>query len=312
MIPATASIRTRLRLRHLQLILAVWEHGSLRRASDEIGMTQPAATKALHELEDLLGVTLFERHARGIDPTIFGEAVIRYARVVFADLGTLREELVAIESGNVGAVRLGAVMAPSPDLLTTTIVALKEAHPKLHITVQIDTSDVLVQALQEDQLDLVVGRVPNGWPADDLTFETLGEEPLSLVTRPQHPVCGRTPPVRLGELAEYPWIIQPHPSPMREIIDQTFRHSRVALPENTIETSSILTTLSLLLAADMIAVLPTSVARYYQEQGTLAVVPARFRGRLAPYGLILRSNRRATPATQIVIDAIRAAAKAGF
>lgn len=185
MIPATASIRTRLRLRHLQLILAVWEHGSLRRASDEIGMTQPAATKALHELEDLLGVTLFERHARGIDPTIFGEAVIRYARVVFADLGTLREELVAIESGNVGAVRLGAVMAPSPDLLTTTIVALKEAHPKLHITVQIDTSDVLVQALQEDQLDLVVGRVPNGWPADDLTFETTGEEPLSLVTRPR-------------------------------------------------------------------------------------------------------------------------------
>jgi DNA-binding transcriptional LysR family regulator len=308
MISATASIRTRLRLRHLHLVVAIWEHGSLRRASEEIGMTQPAATKALQELEDLLGATLFERHARGIDPTVFGEAVIRYARVVFADLGTLREELVAIDSGNVGAVRLGSVMASSPDLLTSTIIALKQAHPRLRMTVQVDTSDVLVHALQQDQLDLVIGRIPNGWPADDLTFETLAEEPLTLVARPHHPATARTMPIRFSELAGYPWIVQPHPSPMREVIDQTFRDNRVASPENTIETSSILTTLSLLLAADMIAVLPASVARHYQEQGMLAVVPARLRGRLAPYGLILRSNRRAAPATQIVIDAIRSRA----
>ena len=247
-------------------MVALSETVSLRSAADELAMTQPAATKALKELEDTVGVSLFVRHARGMEPTIFGEAVMRYARVVFEDLDELREELAAIEAGDIGKVRIGAVMAPAPELLTHAIVALKEAHPRLQIRVQIDTSDVLVQALQQDQLDIVVGRIPDGFPALDLSFETLSEEALSIVSRPGHPMvnaanAGARP--KLAELAQYPWIVQPHPSPMRQIIDQTFRESRVAPPVSTVETSSILTTLSLLRDSDMLAVLPSSVAQYY-------------------------------------------------
>jgi DNA-binding transcriptional LysR family regulator len=307
MIAPASTIRKRLRLRHLQLMVALSETESLRRAADELAMTQPAATKALKELEDTIGVSLFVRHARGMEPTIFGEVVMRYARVVFEDLDELRDELAAIEAGDIGKVRIGAVMAPAPELLTHAIVALKAAHPRLQISVQIDTSDVLVQALQQDQLDIMLGRIPDGFPALDLSFETLGEEALSIVTRPDHPVARATIRPRLAELATYPWIVQPHPSPMRQIIDQTFRESRVAPPVSTVETSSILTTLSLLLDSDMLAVLPTSVAHYYVELGTMAALSTPLRGRLAPYGLILRKNRRIRPATQLVIDAIRAA-----
>jgi len=305
MIAPASTIRTRLRLRHLQLMVALSETESLRRAADELAMTQPAATKALKELEDTIGVSLFVRHARGMEATIFGEAVMRYARVVFEDLDELRDELAAIEAGDIGKVRIGAVMAPAPELLTHAIVSLKAAHPRLQISVQIDTSDVLVQALQQDQLDIMLGRIPDGFPALDLSFETLGEEALSIVTRPDHPVARATIRPRLAELATYPWIVQP--SPMRQIIDQTFRESRVAPPVSTVETSSILTTLSLLLDSDMLAVLPTSVAHYYVELGTMAALSTPLRGRLAPYGLILRKNRRIRPATQLVIDAIRAA-----
>jgi len=307
MIAPASTIRKRLRLRHLQLMVALSETESLRRAADELAITQPAATKALKELEDTIGVSLFVRHARGMEPTIFGEAVMRYARVVFEDLDELRDELAAIEAGDIGKVRIGAVMAPAPELLTHAIVALKAAHPRLQISVQIDTSDVLVQALQQDQLDIMLGRIPDGFPALDLSFETLGEEALSIVTRPGHPVARATVHPKLAELATYPWIVQPHPSPMRQIIDQTFRESRVAPPVSTVETSSILTTLSLLLDSDMLAVLPTSVAHYYVELGTMAALGTPLRGRLAPYGLILRKNRRIRPATQLVIDAIRAA-----
>jgi DNA-binding transcriptional LysR family regulator len=106
-----------------------------------------------------------------MEPTIFGEAVMRYARVVFEDLDELREELAAIEAGDIGKVRVGAVMAPAPELLTQAIVSLKAAHPRLQISVQIDTSDVLVQALQQDQLDIVIGRIPDGFPALDLSID---------------------------------------------------------------------------------------------------------------------------------------------
>jgi DNA-binding transcriptional LysR family regulator len=112
---------------------------------------------------------------------------------------------------------------------------------------------------------------------------------------------------KLADLARYPWIIQPHPSPMRQVIDQTFRESRVAPPVSTVETSSILTTLSLLRDSDMLAVLPSSVARYYVALDAIAAIATPLRGRLAPYGLILRRNRRITPAMQLVIDSIRAA-----
>ncbi|MFL9944447.1 LysR family transcriptional regulator [Paraburkholderia agricolaris] len=308
MIAPASTIRKRLRLRHLQLMVALSETESLRRAADDLAMTQPAATKALQELEDTIGVSLFVRHARGMEPTIFGEAVMRYARVVFEDLDELREELAAIEAGDIGKVRIGAVMAPSPELLTHTIVTLKEAHPRLQMTVTIDTSDVLVQALQQDQLDIVIGRIPDGFPALDLSFEILSEEALSIVVRPDHPVAHATVRPKLADLARYPWIVQPHPSPMRQVIDQTFRESRVAAPVSTVETSSILTTLSLLRDSDMLAVLPNSVAQYYVALNAIAAVSTPLRGRLAPYGLILRKNRRITPATQLVIDSIRAAA----
>ncbi|SMG59919.1 LysR family transcriptional regulator [Paraburkholderia susongensis] len=306
MIPSAATIRKRLRLRHLQLMVALSEMESLRRAADELAMTQPAATKALQELEDTLGVSLFVRHARGMEPTIFGEAVMRYARVVFEDLDELREELAGIEAGDIGKVRIGAVMAPSPELLTQTIVKLKDAHPRLQMTVTIDTSDVLVQSLQQDQLDIVIGRIPDGFPALDLSFETLAEEALSIVVRPDHPAARSATRPKLADLARYPWIIQPHPSPMRQVIDQTFRESRVAPPVSTVETSSILTTLSLLRDSDMLAVLPSSVAQYYVALDAIAAIATPLRGRLAPYGLILRRNRRITPAMQLVIDSIRA------
>ncbi|MDR5780946.1 LysR family transcriptional regulator [Caballeronia sp. LZ065] len=307
MIALSSAIRKRLRLRHLQLMLALSATGSLRRAADELAMTQPAATKALRELEDAVGAQLFVRHARGMNATVYGEAVMRYARVVFEDLDELREELAAIEAGDVGKVRIGAVMAPAPELLTRAIVSLKEAHPRLQITIQIDTSDVLIQALQQDQLDVMIGRIPDGVPALDLSFEILSEEALSLVVRPDHPARKAARP-KLASLAAYPWIVQPHPSPMRQIIDQTFRESRVGMPVSMVETSSILTTLSLLRDADMLAVLPSSVALYYEALGLLAPLSTPLRGRLAPYGLILRKNRRVRPATQLAIDAIRAVA----
>ncbi|BAN26639.1 LysR family transcriptional regulator [Caballeronia insecticola] len=307
MIAPASTIRKRLRLRHLQLMLALSETESLRRAADELAMTQPAATKALKELEDTVGVSLFVRHARGMEPTVYGEAVMRYARVMFEDLDELREELAAIEAGDIGKVRIGAVMAPAPDLLTRVIVQLKAAHPRLQISVQIDTSDVLVQALQQDQLDIVVGRIPYGFPALDLSFEILSEEALAIVARPDHPALAPGVKPKLADVAKFAWIMQPHPSPMREVIDQTFRESRVAPPASTVETSSILTTLSLLRDSDMLAVLPSSVADYYAALGTIASLGTALRGRLAPYGLILRKNRRISPATRLVIEAIRAA-----
>lgn len=185
-IPDANVIHSRLRLRQLRLMLALQEFGSLRRAADHIGMTQPAATKMLHEAEDLLGVELFERLPRGMRPTPFGETVIYYARMVFAELSGMREELVALESGNLGRVTVGAIPALASGLLTRTIATLKKSHPRLSMSIQVDTSDVLVQALLQDQLDIVLGRIPAGARAEELLFDSLGEEALCVIAGAQN------------------------------------------------------------------------------------------------------------------------------
>lgn len=303
-IPDASIIHSRLRLRQLRLMLALEELGSLRRAADQIGMTQPAATKMLHEAESLLGVELFERLPRGMRATPFGETLIYYARMIFAELSGMREELVALESGNLGRVTVGAIPALASGLLTRTIATLKQSHPRLSMSIQVDTSDVLVQALQQDQLDVVLGRIPSGARSDDLQFDSLGEEVLCVIAGAQNPLA-KAKKLTWAELQHMTWVLQQHPSPMRTIINQAFHNARVDIPSSIVETTSIMTLLSLLQQTDMIGVTPESVVNDYPGRHLLAVLPITFEPRLPPYGLITRRHRIQSSAMQAFIEATK-------
>lgn len=303
-IPDANVIHSRLRLRQLRLMLALQEFGSLRRAADNIGMTQPAATKMLHEAEDLLGVELFERLPRGMRPTPFGETVIYYAQMVFAEVSGMREELVSLESGNLGRVTIGAIPALASGLLTRTIATLKKSHPRLSMSIQVDTSDVLVQALLQDQLDIVLGRIPAGARAEELLFDSLGEEALCVIAGAQNPLAQSTR-LSWAELQNETWVLQQHPSPMRSIINQVFHNARVDIPSSIVETTSIMTLLSLVQQTDMIGVTPVSVVEDYPGRDLLAVLPISFEARLPPFGLITRRHRIQSSAMQAFMHSVR-------
>ncbi|WP_460874919.1 LysR family transcriptional regulator [Paralcaligenes ginsengisoli] len=293
-------------MRQLSLLLALHEHRSLRKAAEQIGLTQPAATKMLHEMEDVIGLKLFDRLRRGVQPTAYGEVMTRYAQVVFSDLGGVRDELVAIESGNIGKIRIGAIMAPAPQLLSDTLIMLKQRHPRLAPSIQIDTSDVLITALLQDRLDVAIGRVPDNWDSRELMFEPIAEEALSIVAGPSNPEV-RNRKVTLAGLLQYPWVLQAHPSPMRKVLELVFMESGLALPINILETSSMLLTSSLLRQSDMLAVMPTLVAKHYEERKTLGIVPLKIKRQIPSYGIITRKGRILSPASQVFILEIRAA-----
>ena len=304
-IPEAHVIQSRLRLRQLRLMLALAELGSLRRAADHIGMTQPAATKMLHEAEDLLGVELFERLPRGMRATPFGETVIYYARMVFAEISGMREELVSLESGNLGRVTVGVIPALASGLLTRTIATLKRSHPRLSMSIQVDTSDVLVQALLQDQLDIVLGRIPAGARGEDLLFDGLGEEALCVIAGAQHPLA-KAERLEWADLQSMTWVLQQHPSPMRAIVNQVFHDARVDIPGSIVETTSMMTLLSLVQKTDMIGSIPVSVVEEYPGRHLLAVLPINFESRLPPYGLIRRRQRLLSSAMQAFMAAVKA------
>lgn len=308
-VPALSKIQTRLRLRHLHLLTAISERSSLGAAAEAIGMTQPAASKSLKELEDLLGVPLFSREGRGLRSTPYGDAAIAFAKQVFDRLGELREDLVSIEKADIGRVRIGAVSATAPDLIARAILQLKATSPKLNLMLHVDTSDMLMQHLAQEKLDLCVGMIPDGWPIEDLDFEPLFEEGLSVITRPGHPATQKAP-IGLRSLLDYAWFLHPPSSPMRRLTDHAFLRANAPLPANVVETSSILTTVSAVMRSDIVAILSTPVAKFYAERGAVQILPVEIERRWAPYGMIRNKGKRMTPALKVVIDAIREASEA--
>src|SRR6476620_7631328 len=133
-------IRARLKTRQLLLIVALAEEGNIHRAAQVLNMTQPAASKLLKDLEDVLEVSLFERLPRGMRPTWYGETMIRHARVALASLNQAHDELMGLKAGRFGQVAVGCITAPGLALLPPAVALVKREQPSLRVSMEIETS----------------------------------------------------------------------------------------------------------------------------------------------------------------------------
>ena len=298
----TPQLLNRLRMRQVALILAVGEHGTLRKASAELGLTQPAATRMILELESALGQKLFERVGRGQKLTPAGDSVLRHFAGLRGSIEAMTRELAELQLGRSGRLSVGSIMAPSPTLLTQAIIALKKAYPLLSLDVTLDTSDRLFELLREGVLDVAIGRI-RGEHWADYAFTPLENEALAIVVGVNHPL-GAEKSVTFARLLGYPWILQPTGSPMREVLEQEFRMQQAPLPRGLIETSSILTTTNLIAETDMIGVVPLSIADTYARHGLLRVLPCHIQHKMESFGSITRKDRPLSEATRCFLAAL--------
>lgn len=297
-----SQLLNRLRMRQVALILAVGEHGTLRKASAELGMTQPAATKMIQELESALGQKLFERVGRGQKLTPAGTSVLGYFTGMRGTIAAMTRELAELQLGSSGRLSVGSIMAPSPTLLTHAIIALKKAYPLLSVDVTLDTSDRLFELLREGVLDVAIGRV-RGDQWADYVFTPLENEELAIVVGVHHPLAKKKS-VAFASLLDYPWILQPTGSPMREVLEQEFRMQQAPLPRGLIETASILTTTNLIAETEMIGVVPQSIADTYDEHGLLKVLPCHIQHKMESFGSITRKDRPQSEATRFFLSVL--------
>ena len=284
-----AQLLNRLRMRQVSLLLAIEEHGTLHAASAVLGMTQPSASKVLRELEEATGHTLFDRVGRGLIINDEGRCVLDYFRGMRGTIIALSKELQALRKGSIGKLNLGSIMAASPAHLTHALIKLKERYPFLSVEITVGTSDQLIELLQDGALDLVIGRLTSQL-VDNFEFSPISHEPLSVVVATTHPLVG-TPKVKFSALLDYPWILQPEGSPMRDVIEHEFKTHQASLPKGLFETSSVLTTTNLLGQTNMIAVIPKSIAIQYQKHGLLSILPYIIDHKLDAFGRIFRLDR---------------------
>nr|WP_284503490.1 MULTISPECIES: LysR family transcriptional regulator [unclassified Caballeronia] len=292
----------RLRGNHIALLIALDDHGSLRKAAHQVSLSQPATTKSLREIESLFGAELFARSPRGIVPNELGRCVIRHARAVRSEIGALRDELAALLRGGGGTLAVGAVMGSVPVWLTPVLRELRGIQPDISVEVWEDNSARLLSMLDQRLLDLVIGRPSISVHPEAYDFIPLEVEEVCFVVDGADPLATDAN-VTFAGIGENPWIVPQATLPMRSLLEQLFDDAQVPFPRYAIETSSTFATLSLLRSgAGTVGLMPLKVARYFEEHGLVAVLPIRIDRTGAPYGIATRRGATLTQPVQRFIE----------
>lgn len=301
-----AALLMRLRTRQLLLLEALGREHNLGRAAAALGMSQPAATKLLQQAEDALGVNLFTRLARGMEPTPTGEVLIRFARQALVDFGFAREQMAALRSGLRGRLRLGSVPGALPQLLAPALAEYKRRHPRVAVSLLVETSDVMLGLLARGEVDLVLGRPTEGHSEDELEIRPLLGEDQVAVVRGGHPLLARET-LALADLVRWPWILQPPGSPQRSRFESALREAGLHARLDITETASTVATTVLLETSDMAAVMPASLAAHYARLGVLRVLPLTLPLQVPSIHLITRRHRELSPAAVSFVEILTGA-----
>jgi len=276
-----------LKFKHLVLIETLARTRNMHTAAQHMNLSQPAVSKMLREIERLLGFDVFERLPRNMPPTALGEHVVRYAQIALNDASKFVDQISSLREGGHGFLKVGAIFAATAVVLPEAIVQLKARWPLLSIEVVEQTSDHLMEMLDDKKLDLAVARYTNENQQQVYDFQALAPEPFCMVVNSRHPLTelAQTP---LQELGNWPWILYPLGTPIRARMELAFAKAGIPVPKNTIDTISMQTFLQVLQAGPMIAMLPASMAQPHLDTGLLRVLNTPLK--LAPqdYGILTR------------------------
>ncbi|GKS87613.1 LysR family transcriptional regulator [Acidovorax sp. SUPP1855] len=297
-------LRSNLKLRHLQMLVALDQFRHVGRAADFLSVTQPAVSKTLAEIERMFGLPLFDRSTRGTEPTAAGASVVRFARSVLAGYDRTRDEIAAEASGARGRTSVGAMVAATPVLLAQAVEKLKAR--SRHTTVLIEEGDLtrLLPKLRLGELDLFVGRLEPGYASPDLETEALYDDPMVAVVRPGHPLATKRKP-RWADIAGQPCVLPPPWASLRVKLEQQFFAHDLHPPADIVESASFLSQITFLHQRGAVAFMARTVARHFAEQGMLAVVKVPVEIELPPVGLIRMRGVEGTPVTQALVGCLR-------
>jgi DNA-binding transcriptional LysR family regulator len=277
-----------LRMRHLDVLLAVAAEGSMQRAALRVHLTQPAISKLVRELETMFGATLFDRTKRGVTLTECGRALAIRAEYLRNDIEHAREEVAAIGRGTLGSLRIGALPVVESQVLPQSLMALRRIAPALRIRVQEGTSATLLDQLRRGELDCVIGRLDSGADGKEIQAETLLRLPTRIVARRRHPLAARKR-VTPEQLAAYPWVLPQPGAPIRTVIDGVFAAAGIPAPVPLVESTSIRLNYELMRSSDMIGVMPDDAAAAYKADHALAILPFDIGDRLPWVGVMTRT-----------------------
>lgn len=300
-------INSRVKFRHLHTFVEVARQKSVVKAAEILHVSQPAVTKTIRELEEALGVAMFERDGRGIRITRYGEVFLRHAG---AALTALRHGMDSVSQelfDSAPPVRIGALPTVSTRVMPRAMTLFLAEKTGSRIKIVTGDNAVLMEQLRVGDLDLVVGRLALPEKMTGLSFEHLYSEQVVFTVRTGHPLLDTKRSIFEG-FADYPVLMPTRESIIRPSVEQFLIANGVASLPTQVETVSDAFGRAFVRSSDAIWIISTGVVAADIEDGVLATLPIDTSETRGPVGLTIRADANPSTPLSILMQTIRQAA----
>jgi len=302
---ADDKLARRVKLREMRILLAAAKWGSLAKAAENLGLSQPAISKAIAGLEDTFGGVLLDRTHLGVQPTTQGKVLLQRAMNIFDELRLAGEELEQLADPTRGTIRVACAHAVSAGFLPRVLDSLSRRHPAIRYGVLEAERALVFQVLREREADLVLGRPAAEEAGGDLEFDALYEEKLLVVAGLSHPLSKRRRRIGPAELARQDWILPTADTAVGRRMESLFRGMGIPVPPAVVSSMSIHVTCSLLDTGRFVSVLPGSVLAFSPLRSSLCVLPVKVPQTSGPVGITKLKQRSLTPVAKLFVDEAR-------
>jgi DNA-binding transcriptional LysR family regulator len=305
-------IGRRLRLRDLHAFLMVVQRGSMAKAAEQLRVSQPAISKIVADLEHALGVRLLDRGRRGVEPTLYGRALLRRATIAFDELKQGVRDIAFLADPTAGDLTIGCADSIAATILRPIMDRFSAKYPLVTVRVETIPSPAINDTgLHDRKYDLVLGRRPMQLLdlPDDLRVEPLFDDRL-VVAAGRHTRWARRRKLDLADLAEEPWVLPPKErSWTYGFVAQAFRARGLDMPKVSLMTFSLPLVMHALTTASVITVLPSTVTSLHAGYERLKVLPVELPACAWPVEIVTLKNRTLSPVADRFIDCAREYAK---
>jgi DNA-binding transcriptional LysR family regulator len=304
-------IGRRLRVRDLQVFLAVAECGSMAKAAAQLGVTQPAVSEIVAGLEDAFGARLFDRSSQGVEVTLYGRALLNRAVAALDELEQGAKDIAFLADPTVGELRIGSPESIASAFLPTAIESFARDYPGICLHVdQVRTPGLDLPELRARKLDFVLTRLPhaNNLADSDLNIEVLFND-KAVVAAGIGSRWGHRRDITLSDLVDAPWVSTPADSLYPELIIEAFQSNQLKIPKIALTTFSVHLRTHLLSRSDFVAVMPRSVLHFNAKQFGLKSLQIKLPLRPFPVIIVTLKSRTLSPAAELFIKHLRALTK---
>lgn len=299
----------RVRLQDLQILVAVVEAGGMRKASVAMHLSQSAVSRVIGELEGLLGLPLLERGARGVEPTLFGAALVKRATVVFDDLKGALRELGDLADPGSGQVRLGCMETLHAGLVGATVREMLQRHPRMRIALESGQApDLIGHFLPQRLVDFVVAR-PYQLPLPpDIEGEALFNDHLRVAVGHRSPFAGRRR-IGLRELLNEFWILSRNELMPESPLGCALNAEGLSMPERVVCSGSLLNRYNLLETGRFVTLVPHSMLPFVRFRDTGCILPIELPAWTTPTMILTLRGRLLGPSSQLFLGKLRELAR---